>query len=53
VLRFLDGDLVAIDYLTVSGIDGGFSLERRLVDSHHPVTPPSNEDVPGPRPPPG
>ena len=53
VLRFLDGDLVAIDYLTVSGIDGGFSLERRLVDSHHPMTPPSNEDVPGPRPRPG
>jgi Icc-related predicted phosphoesterase len=46
VLRFLDDELVAIDYLTVSGIDGGFSLERRLVESHDPVTPPSNDDVP-------
>jgi predicted phosphodiesterase len=52
VLRFLDDELVAIDYLSVSGIDGGFTLERRLVDSHDPVTPPSNDDVPRHRPPP-
>ncbi len=32
VLRFFDGELVAIDHLTVSGIDGAFTLERRLVD---------------------
>ncbi len=32
VLRFLDGELIAIDHLSVSGIDGAFTLERRLVD---------------------
>jgi predicted phosphodiesterase len=32
VLRFLDGELIAIDHLSVSGIDGAFSLERRLVE---------------------
>lgn len=31
VLRFRDGGLVAIDYLTVEGIGGDFTLERRLV----------------------
>jgi Icc-related predicted phosphoesterase len=32
VLRFRDGRLIAIDYLTVQGIGGDFTLERRLVD---------------------
>ncbi len=32
VLRFRDGRLVAVDYLTVDGIGGDFTLERRLVD---------------------
>lgn len=32
VLRFRDGELVAIDYLTVEGIGGDFILERRLVE---------------------
>jgi Icc-related predicted phosphoesterase len=31
VLRFRDGVLLAIDYLTVEGIAGDFTLERRLV----------------------
>lgn len=32
VLRFRDGLLVAVDYLTVQGIGGDFTLERRLVE---------------------
>jgi Icc-related predicted phosphoesterase len=32
VLRFQDDRLVAIDYLTMAGVQGDFSLERRLVD---------------------
>ena len=32
VLRFDGTDLVAVDYLTVSGIGGDFVLERRLVE---------------------
>jgi predicted phosphodiesterase len=32
VLRFSGDELVAIDHLSVSGIDGGFTLERRLVE---------------------
>ena len=32
VLRFREGRLIAIDYLTVQGIGGDFTLERRLVD---------------------
>ncbi|MGK2947680.1 MAG: metallophosphoesterase family protein [Acidimicrobiales bacterium] len=32
VLRFRDGELVAIDYLTLEGIGGSFILERRLVE---------------------
>jgi predicted phosphodiesterase len=44
VLRFLDGELVAIDHLSVSGIDGAFTLERRLVD---PETMASEASTPG------
>lgn len=33
VLRFDGSTLVAIDYLTVTGIGGSFELERRLVES--------------------
>ncbi|HEY9558585.1 MAG TPA: metallophosphoesterase family protein [Acidimicrobiales bacterium] len=40
VLRFSDGRLVAIDYISMTGIDGAFSLERRLV--------PQNEVEPDP-----
>jgi predicted phosphodiesterase len=32
VLRFDEDRLVAVDYLTVEGIGGSFTLERRLVD---------------------
>lgn len=32
VLRFSGDELVAVDHLSVSGIDGGFTLERRLVE---------------------
>jgi predicted phosphodiesterase len=28
VLRFVDGRLVALDYVTVNGLDGGFSVDR-------------------------
>jgi predicted phosphodiesterase len=30
VLRFVDGDLVAIDHITVSGLVGEFTVQRRL-----------------------
>jgi hypothetical protein len=36
VLRFRDGELIAIDYLTVEGIGGDFTLERRLVEPIEP-----------------
>jgi len=49
VLRFLDGELVAVDHLSVSGIDGAFTLERRLVEPRPPSAP-SGDDVPRPRP---
>lgn len=45
VLRFRDGKLVAVDYLAVSGVNGEFTLERRLVDQGAAVVP-STEDVP-------
>jgi predicted phosphodiesterase len=45
VLRFRDRELVAIDYLSVSGIDGDFTLERRLID-HDATVAPSGDDVP-------
>jgi len=32
VLRFREGRLIAVDYLTVQGIGGDFTLERRLID---------------------
>lgn len=47
VLRFRDGELVAVDHLSVSGIDGAFTLERRLIDhAPEPDRAPSNDDVP-------
>ena len=52
VLRFLDGELVAVDYLTVSGINGDFTLERRLVEPAPPPVP-SPDDVPRHQAPPG
>jgi len=51
VLRFRDGELVAVDHISVSGIDGAFTLERQLVEPS-PLRAPSNDDVPPPRPPP-
>lgn len=33
ILRFVDGRLVAVDYLSVVGIGGGFVLDRTLIDS--------------------
>lgn len=45
VLRFRDRALVAVDYLSVSGVDGDFTLERRLID-HDTVVAPSGDDVP-------
>lgn len=42
VLRFRDGVLIAIDYLTVEGIGGDFTLERQLVD---PPEPDADEDT--------
>ena len=47
VLRFRDGELVAVDHLSVSGIDGAFTLERRLIEPKPPA-PPSDDDVPRP-----
>lgn len=44
VLRFRGHDLVAIDYLTVSGISGEFTLDRQLVEQ--PAKIPSTDDVP-------
>lgn len=46
VLRFVDSELVAIDHLSVSGIDGGFTLERRLVEYETRIVVPSPDDVP-------
>ena len=48
VLRFRDGELVAVDHISVSGIDGAFTLERQLIEPS-PQRAPSNDDVPGPR----
>jgi Icc-related predicted phosphoesterase len=33
VLRFVDGELVGIDYVTLSGTRGEFTIDRSLVDS--------------------
>ena len=44
VLRFQDGILVAVDHLTVEGVDGAFTLERRIVEA--PPEPPSGDDLP-------
>jgi predicted phosphodiesterase len=49
VLRFQGHDLVAIDYLSVTGIGGEFTLERRLVDQ--PAKIPTTDDLPPHRPP--
>lgn len=49
VLRFRGGELVAVDHLSVSGIDGAFTLERRLVEPRRPIAP-SDDDVPRPGP---
>lgn len=38
VLRFRDQELVAVDYLTVAGVQGDFTLERRLIQ------PPDSEE---------
>lgn len=32
VLRFVDGDLVGIDYVTLSGVAGEFTIDRSLID---------------------
>jgi hypothetical protein len=32
VLRFVDGDLVGIDYVTLSGTEGEFTIDRSLVE---------------------
>lgn len=45
VLRFRERELVAVDYLAVSGINGDFTLERRLID-HDAAEAPSADDVP-------
>ena len=44
VLRFRAGRLIAIDYLTVQGIGGDFTLDRRLID----VDDEPNEVTPAP-----
>jgi Icc-related predicted phosphoesterase len=51
VLRFREGALVAVDHLSVSGIDGGFTLERELVEPST-ARAPSSDDVPPRQPPP-
>lgn len=51
VLRFRDGHLVAVDHISVSGINGAFTLERQLVELS-PLEAPSNDDVPRHRSPP-
>jgi len=47
VLRFRNGQLIAIDYLTVHGIGGDFALERRLVE---PEPGPEDDDEVSPAP---
>ena len=32
VLRFVDGELIGVDYLTLHGIDGEFTIDRTLVE---------------------
>jgi Icc-related predicted phosphoesterase len=32
VLRFVDGDLIGIDYVTLSGTDGEFTIDRSLIE---------------------
>jgi hypothetical protein len=32
VLRFDGGELIGIDYITLSGVGGSFTIERSLVD---------------------
>jgi predicted phosphodiesterase len=32
VLRFVEGELIGVDYLTLHGIDGEFTIDRTLVD---------------------
>ena len=34
MLRFDSGELVAIDYVTLDGVSGEFSVQRRLVTEH-------------------
>lgn len=51
VLRFLDGELVAVDHLSVAGVDGAFTLERTLVerpDARDPIPGDRRSDVPSP-----
>jgi Icc-related predicted phosphoesterase len=45
VLRFQDGELVAVDHLRVEGIDGAFTLERRIIEDAG-LDAPSGDDVP-------
>jgi predicted phosphodiesterase len=45
VLRFLDGELIAVDHLSMTGIDGAFTLERRLID-HDDDTGGDDDDEP-------
>ncbi len=44
VLRFLGGELVAVDHITVAGLAGDFTLERRLVERD--ATPVERDRVP-------
>ena len=46
VLRFDGHRLIAVDYLTVEGIGGSFTLERRLVEPLDERAP-ADDDVPG------
>ena len=32
VLRFVDGDLIGIDYVTLSGVEGEFTIDRSLIE---------------------